>query len=195
MSTKFHENGSQESNVLKGMAAGIVGGLVASWTMNQFQSLLSKLATGEERPHGAQSQQQESPEHGIAEALQERGVDAEDDNAAIRAANAVSEFVLDHRMTKSEKELGGAIAHYAMGATSGIIYGAAAELLPETTVGLGVPFGAVVWAVVDEGIVPAMGLSKSASEYPLQIHAYALASHLVYGMTTEVVRRAVRKVI
>jgi len=107
MSTKFHENGSQESNVLKGMAAGIVGGLVASWTMNQFQSLLSKLATGEERPHGAQSQQQESPEHGIAEALQERGVDAEDDNAAIRAANVVSEFVLDHRMTKSEKELGG----------------------------------------------------------------------------------------
>ena len=33
-----------DSDVLKGIAAGLVGGLVASWTMNQFQALLSTLA-------------------------------------------------------------------------------------------------------------------------------------------------------
>jgi hypothetical protein len=43
--------------------------------------------------------------------------------------------------------------------------------------------------------VPALGLSKSSEEYPLSIHAYALTSHLVYGLTTEVVRRAVRKAL
>jgi len=57
------------------------------------------------------------------------------------------------------------------------------------------PFGAAVWAIADEGIVPAAGLSKSPTEYPLSIHAYALASHLVYGLTTELVRRTVRKAL
>ncbi len=33
-----------DRDVLKGIAAGLVGGLVASWTMNQFQALLSTLA-------------------------------------------------------------------------------------------------------------------------------------------------------
>ena len=60
------------------------------------------------------------------------------------------------------------------------------------TVGAGLPYGASIWIVADEGVVPALGLSKSPAEYPLSIHAYALASHFVYGLTTELVRRAVR---
>jgi uncharacterized membrane protein YagU involved in acid resistance len=56
-------------------------------------------------------------------------------------------------------------------------------------------YGATIWVVADEGVVPALGLSKSASEYPLSIHAYALASHLVYGLTGEIVRGAVRRAL
>jgi hypothetical protein len=41
-------------------------------------------------------------------------------------------------------------------------------------------------------VLPALGLSKPTTEYPLSTHAYALASHLVYGLTTEIVRGAVR---
>jgi len=40
---------------MKGAAAGIIGGLVAAWGMNQFQALWSRVAEGTERPHGAQS--------------------------------------------------------------------------------------------------------------------------------------------
>ncbi|MCA1594417.1 MAG: DUF1440 domain-containing protein [Acidobacteria bacterium] len=79
-----------------------------------------------------------------------------------------------------------------MGATSGALYGALAEAIPEVKAGVGVPFGAAVWLIADEGIVPAAGLSKSPTEYPLSIHAYAFASHLVFGLTTELVRRIVR---
>ena len=182
-------------NVWKGLAAGVFGGLVASWTMNQFQALLSELAAGEERSHGAQSMQQGTPRHGIGRALQERGRDEPDDNAATRAANAVAELGFNQHLTKAEKEVGGVVAHYAMGISSGAIYGVAAELLPVSTIGLGLPFGAAVWASADEGIVPALGLSRSAAAYPLSVHVYAFASHLVYGLTTEVVRRAVRKAL
>jgi len=40
-----------------------------------------------------------------------------------------------------------------------------------------------------------LGLKKPPTEYPLSEHAYALASHLVYGLTTEMVRGAVRNVL
>jgi hypothetical protein len=50
---------------------------------------------------------------------------------------------------------------------------------------LGLPFGTAVWLAADEGVVPALGLSQESDKYPLSTHAYALASHLVYGLTTE----------
>ena len=182
-------------NIYKGIAAGVAGGLAGSLVMNQFQALWGKLMENEERPHGAQSLQQGSPEHGIGRELAERGVDEPDDNAAVRTGNAVGEFVLDHHLTKSEKETAGAVAHYAMGVTSGAIYGAVAEMMPAATAAEGLPFGAAVWLIADEGIVPAAGLSRKSTDYPLSIHAYAFASHLVYGLTTELVRRAVRRAL
>jgi uncharacterized membrane protein YagU involved in acid resistance len=183
----------RECNVWKGLAAGVVGGLVASWTMNQFQALWSKLAEGEERSHGAQSMQQGHPQQGIGRELQEEGKDDAEDDAAERLANAISVGISGRELTKSEKDVAGVVFHYAMGATSGALYGAMAEALPQVTAVAGLPFGAAVWVIADEGIVPAVGLSKSPTEYPLSIHAYAFTSHLVFGLTTELVRRAVRE--
>ncbi|PYP83596.1 MAG: hypothetical protein DMF61_22790 [Blastocatellia bacterium AA13] len=188
-------NGRREHDVLKGLAAGVVSGLAAAWVMNQFQALWGKLTEGAERPHGAQSLQQGSPEHGIGRELKERGSDDGEDNAAVRTANAVAELVFNHKLSESEKEIGGEIAHYAMGAISSAIYGVASEFVPASTVGLGLPYGAAVWAIADEGLVPALGLSKPATEIPMNTHVYALASHLVFGLTTEVVRRATRAVM
>ena len=182
-------------SIYKGIAAGATAGLVASFVMNQFQSALGKLMENEERSHGAQSLQQGSPEHGIGRELAERGVDEPDDNAAVRTGNAVSELVLHRHLTKSEKEKAGAVAHYAMGVTSGAIYGAVAEVVPAATMCEGTAFGAAVWLLADEMIVPATGLSRKGTDYPPSIHAYALASHLVYGVTTELVRRAVLRVL
>src|SRR5437868_14968636 len=99
MQTK-NDRARADGSVLQGLAAGIIGGLVAAWTMNQFQAALGKLMAGEDRPHGAQSLQQGSPEHGIGRELQARGSDEPDDNAAVRAANAVAELGFDEHLTK-----------------------------------------------------------------------------------------------
>ena len=93
------------SNVWKGLAAGAAGGLVASVVMNQFQSLLGKLVMAEERSHGAQSLQQGSPDHGVARELKERGSDDEQDDAAMRLANAISKGVFDHELNRREKKV------------------------------------------------------------------------------------------
>ncbi len=185
----------EEGNVWKGLAAGMVGGLAAAWAMNQFQAAWSRHAAGEERSHGAQSLQQGTPQHGVGRELQAEGKDDERDDAAGRLANAIAVSTLDQELSEQEKETAGTAFHYTMGATSGALYGAIAEILPEVKAGAGLPFGVAVWVVADEGLVPALGLSKSATEYPLSIHAYAFSSHLVFGLTAELVRRAVRNVL
>lgn len=187
------ENLSPEAGIWKGLAAGAAGGLVAAAVMNRFQALLSRLAGREERSHGAQSLQQGSPRQGIGLELRAAGKDAPDDDATERLANAVSVKISGRELTASEKAAAGTAFHYAMGATSGALYGALAEFAPAATSGAGLPFGAAVWLVADEALVPAAGLSKSPEEYPLSIHAYSFASHLVFGLTAEVVRRAARR--
>ena len=180
----------------KGIIAGAAGGLVAAWVMNQFQALWSRMTHGVERRHGAQSLQQGSPEHGVARELQERGQDREEDDAADRTAVAVSEGLFGFKLAeKGQKEIAGTVVHYAFGMATGSLYGAMAELTPEATAGAGLPFGAAVWLIADEIIVPTLGLSKPAKDYPLSTHAYAFASHLVYGVTTEIARREIRRAL
>lgn len=189
------KSGRGEGSALKGLLAGAVGGLAAAFVMNQFQAAWGRVAAGEERSHGAQSLQQGTPQKGVGRELQAEGVDRPEDDATERLANAISVGVLERGLTEREKDAAGTAFHYAMGLTSGAIYGVAAEFVPEAKAGAGLPFGATVWLIADEGVVPAAGLSKSAGEYPLSIHAYSLASHLVFGLATEAVRRAVRKAL
>ena len=175
-----------DKNVWKGFAAGLVGGLVASWTMNRFQDVWSQVAKGVETSPGTQF-------HKLSGEHDEGGEEPEvPDDTTMKAASAVSEGVFGHKLTQSEKKIAGTAVHYVLGTGVGGLYGAAAEMSPKVTAGAGMPFGAVFWLVVDEGAVPLLGLSEGPMAYPLSVHAYALSSHFVYGLTAEVVRRAVR---
>ena len=183
----MHEdNGS----VLKGIVAGMAAGLVASWTMNQFQAAWTRLAENSEKPHGAQSMQPADGSSGN----QSQDMQNQDD-ATVQVAKTISEGVFGHELQESEKKPAGAVVHYAFGTASGGLYGALAEVAPQVTTGAGLPFGAAFWLLADEISVPLLGFSKGPAEYPLSTHAYALASHLVYGATAELSRRALRQIM
>ncbi len=184
-------NGKRHGDVLKGFAAGLAGGLVASWTMNQFQAAWSKATEGFEKPHGAQSMQ---PSHGGDPGSGTENKENQDD-ATVKAAKAISGGVFGHQLKENEKRSAGALVHYTFGTATGGLYGAIAEHVPEVTKGAGLPFGAAFWLMADEIAVPVLGLSKGPTEYPPSTHLYALASHLVYGLTAEVTRRAVRSAL
>jgi putative membrane protein len=180
-----------EGDVLRGLAAGLLGGLVASWTMNRFQDVWMKLAGSPSS--GAESQQQaegQESRQGLQQA--QKKSDEEQDDATVKTASAISEGIFDHKLTKSEKKIAGPAVHYAFGTSVGGLYGVAAELAPEVAKGAGLPFGAAFWLVADETALPLLGLSKGPTAYPVSTHVYALASHFVYGLTAEVVRRGVR---
>jgi putative membrane protein len=180
-----------EGDVLKGLAAGLIGGLVASWTMNRFQDVWIKLA-GSQSSGAESSEQAEGQESGQGLQQTQKQSDEEQDDATVKTASAISEGIFDHRLTKSEKKIAGPAVHYVFGTSVGGLYGVAAELAPEVAKGAGLPFGAAFWLVADETALPLLGLSKGPTAYPVSTHVYALASHFVYGLTTELVRRGVR---
>jgi hypothetical protein len=180
-----------EPNVWKGALAGLAAGLVASWTMNRFQDVWVALSSKENS--SAQDYNGSNVKIERSSNQTRKAGDGNGDDATVKAAAAVSEIVLDHKLTTDEKKLAGAAVHYAVGATAGIVYGVAAELLPGITAGAGLPYGAAFWLAIDEGLVPLLGLSKAPTAYPLWTHLYAFASHLVFGATAEGMRRVLRK--
>jgi putative membrane protein len=115
--------------------------------------------------------------------------------ATVKTACAISEGVFGHNLTNKEKEIAGPMVHYAVGTTAGAVYGLAAEYEPDVTSLKGISFGAAFWLVVDEGALPLLGLAKGPTAYPISTHAYALVSHLVFGLTAEVVRSTVRRAL
>src|SRR5262249_2703357 len=67
------------------------------------------------------------------------------ENATVKAAEAISEGAFGHELQQSEKEPAGAAVHYAFGTTTGALYGALAEVAPQVTTVAGLPFGAGFW--------------------------------------------------
>ncbi len=187
----------RDGEVLKGLAVGLVAGLVASWTMNLFQAMWSKQEVGVEKPHGAQGIKPYAEGQESRQAIEKAPEDKvkQDDDPTEKVAEAITESVFDRRLKESEKEPAGAVVHYAFGMATGGIYGALAEVAPVVTAGAGLPFGAVFWLVADEIAVPALGLSKKPTEYPLSTHAYSLCSHFVYALTAEAMRRTLRRAL
>jgi putative membrane protein len=188
MGDSTNSNNRTEGDVWKGLVAGLIGGLVGSWTMNRFQDVWIKLSANDEST-SVQSSEQSSD---LKEKQTATGNNEEQDDTTVKAASAISESIFDHKLTETEKKIAGPAVHYALGTGVGGLYGAVAEVVPEVTTGTGLPFGAAFWLVVDETAVPVLGLSKPPTAYPISTHTYALASHLVYGLTTELVRRALR---
>jgi len=173
-------NGRKNGHLASGILAGLAGGLVASWIMNEFIENLGPSL-------------RKALEGDGASALQEPQQDEEKpDDATMKTADAVVSAITGGNLSHEGKEKGGPIVHYAFGAIMGGIYGAVAEGIPETTFGFGTAFGAALFTGADLVAVPALNLSGSSGDAPVSSLATPFAAHLVYGAATETVRRLVR---
>src|SRR5689334_15082927 len=152
---------NRDGAIWKGAAAGAIGGLVASWTMNEFSTLVRKLA-----PNGSNGRQQK----------QERSEQQPEDPTQT-TAEKIAELV-GVRLDRQEKQKAGTVVHYVFGAAMGAVYGAAAELLPPAKSLVGVPYGAALFVAADEVALPVFGLAKPPTEYPLSRHLSGLSQHL-----------------
>jgi putative membrane protein len=174
----------------QGVIAGAVGGLAASWAMEQFQARFSQ-ATRD----GVDEAQRRSGYDARWSARSQDQLSGQPEPATAAAGNAAAITAIGRPLTLREEDAVGPFMHYAFGAVVGALYGAIAESRPGVTRLAGIPFGMGVWTTADEVGAPAAGLSYPAWERPLRAHTYSVLSHAVYGLTTEAVRRLVRSAL
>ncbi len=174
-----------ERHLVRGVLAGIAGGLVASWVMNVFMACAGpKIAEAVESVAGHT--------HGPSQ----DGDDGPKEDATMKAADAVVATVTGGRHLSFEaRQKGGPIVHYAFGAAMGGVYGALAEYAPATRAGFGIAFAGALFTGADLVAVPALKLSGTDSDAPASTLASPFAAHLVYGIATAGVRRIVRALI
>lgn len=174
----------ETSTIAKGVIAGAVGGLAGTWAMSEFQRWWSR-AFYDAEPESAAGRHD-------ARDWQEL---AEGQNANELAAQAIAERTIDRPLTRRELPAAAAAVHYTFGTVMGALYGTLAEVSPRTRAATGTGFGTAVWALADEVAIPLAGLSRPTTEHPPGRHAHAFAAHVVFGVTTEMVRRGVRALL
>ncbi len=166
----------------KGILAGAIAGLAATWLMTRFQSAWTEIKKAEEKEvenaGGTPESEQQEPE-----------------TATVRTAKAISRKVFHHELTKKEKGVAGAATHLGFGTFAGTVYGALAEFYPAVTAAGGLGYGTAVWGLADNVAVPSFGLSDWPTNYPLSTNVYGLTSHLVFGSALELARRIIRRVL
>ncbi len=101
----------------------------------------------------------------------------------------------DRPLTEKEEEVSVRAIHWGFGALVGGVYGALAEYQPAITSKLGASFGLTLCGITHASALPMMGLTETPENQPTREHATELVTHAIYGVTTEVVRRAARRIL
>lgn len=151
-------------DVAQGATAGAVAGLAGSAVMEIFQTYSASLF----QPSGSKPP------------------------ATEQAAQSAARLVAGARLRRADRQAGGAAVHYVTGAITGAAYGAFAEAKPGVTRWRGLAFGLACATLIDQIAVPLAGFARPAWRYSLRTHVYAYASHAVFGIVTEAVRKALR---
>jgi putative membrane protein len=177
----------EQKHIVRGVAAGLLGGLVASWMMNQFMA-----GPGPALRHALQSDARNAAE---TQAAKQSDANSGED-ATMKTAEAIYHAATGgaHLSWEAEQR-GGPIVHYTFGALMGGLYGGLAEYIPAVRSGLGTTFGSVLFAGADLIAVPAFHLAGQSAELSASALATPLSAHLVYGVTTELVRRVMRRIL
>jgi hypothetical protein len=149
------------------LVAGIAAGLAAALVMNLFQSAMAGMV----------------------------GQDQSSETVAMKAADAVSEEVAGAPVKPRLKSGADAFLHYATGAIAGGIYGVVSGMVPSLMAGRGLLYGALLWMVADEGLVPVLGLAPPSNQVKLADRGLGLSAHLVFGLALDFSRRQLNRLI
>jgi uncharacterized protein DUF1440 len=153
------------------LLAGFAGGVAGAWAMRGFSTVWRKLGGPSSAPPGTPYSSQEWDSSG-------------------GAAELAARLLLKRNLSLQEKLFGAAAVHYGVGGLVAAGYAVAGETYPPLRAGSGAAFGIVFWLLGDEFAMPWLGLNAKPHDYSVLMHLNSLGEHVVYGMTAELVRRA-----
>lgn len=162
----------KRQNPIKGLFYGIVAGIVASASMDQYWAIVEKIPGDrpEQKPKKGGKQQKDEPSTQII-------------------ADKVSEAVSGKEVPKRNKAAAGVGVHYITGAVFGGLFGIVAALRPRTGLLAGLFYGLLIWLFLDEMMLRALNIAPDPRKVPAEKHIEALGAHLVYGGTMAIVAR------
>jgi hypothetical protein len=143
---------------------GAIAGAVATWVMGKVTSYMY------EREDRVARQEEDEARGGLTAY----------EAAAERAAGAAGTTL----HPTQRQELGSAI-HWALGIGAGATYAVLRRRVQVFGAGAGTAFGTAFWAFLDEGLVPALGLTPGPAAFPWQAHARGFVGHLTFGTVTD----------
>jgi len=109
--------------------------------------------------------------------------------------DVLAEKLAGHELVGTQREVAVEAIHWGFGALTGAAYGALAEYYPAATVKDGAGFGMTLSSLTHGTVLPAMGLSAEPEEQTVRERTSEMASHVVFGVVTETVRRVVRRML
>ena len=112
-------------------------------------------------------------------------------NPTVVAADKVA----GHQLAPTERTVAAETIHWAFGAAVGATYGALVEFYPAAGARQGANFGMTLMAITHEGALPALGLAAEPKDQTTREKSSEMVTHVIFGLVTETVRRAVRKVL
>ena len=153
----------KEHGLGEDLIKGAIAGAVATWVMGKVTNTMYQ-----REDRGARRQEDDAREgktsYGVAEKAGE---------------------LLGKPSSKEQNEQVGAAIHWALGIGAGAVYAVLRRRFNAVGRVAGLGFGTAFWAVVDEGLVPALGLTPGPRAFPWQTHARGLAGHLTFGTVTD----------
>ena len=166
-------------------AAGFAGGLLGALAMDAFARLVRSVNHGREADGAAPGLDRAG--RGVQPP---QAAGSTDQDATILAGTAVYRSITGDEPDRRTRHWLGSAIHYAFGGAVGLCYALVRDAAPLIRAAHGTAYGTLVWAVADEGVMPALALSRGPRHLPTGVHAFALIGHWVYGVTLEeVVRR------
>lgn len=172
----------------KGLVGGLAGGLIGTIAMTQFQNAWTK---AQQKLEKNKDQNQNGGSSGQSEVY----VNTESENSTMKVAGKLAGLA-GYQLSREQKEAASPFVHYGFGTVMGGLYGLSMEtreLSRQQPALMGAGLGTSLFVFADEIAVPAFGLSGQASS--IGAHLYSLASHVIYGITAEGVRRLTRSVL
>ncbi len=109
--------------------------------------------------------------------------------------SVLTEKISGNSLHGSAKTVAAETIHWGFGALTGAAYGALAEFYPAATSKEGASFGLTLMALTHNSALPALGLSADPQDQNPREHTSEMITHILYGVTTELVRSLVRKLM
>ncbi|HEY1499498.1 MAG TPA: DUF1440 domain-containing protein [Acidobacteriaceae bacterium] len=107
----------------------------------------------------------------------------------------LAENVTRRRLPESQRKLAMQGIHWIFGALAGAVYGALTEVEPSLGAWRGAAFGITLNRLTHESLLPRLGLADPPNRQPAQERISEWVTHAAYGVTTDTVRRAVRRAL